>query len=126
MAGLTGFIESQVVIGGRSLIPGSGRLFETLENGFEVIERYKAVKNTTNQTWTMPAFRGRGVIYLIDETNLATISVKIDNTNANNIALNVKPILAISQSPTTLYVSNSSTSTDGELVLVGFTDSTLT
>lgn len=125
MAGLNAFVEVSVRVGHRELIPGSGRLFESLENGFEVIERYKSVKNTTNQTWTMPSFRGRGPLFLIDETNLNTATVKINNTDANNIALNVKPFLAITQSPTTLYVSNSSTTTDAELVLVGCTDSSL-
>jgi len=130
MAGFNAFWDMSLICGGEDLVPGSGRLLSAQDTGFRVFARRTATANVTT-AWDLTelTFKGRGPLLLLSETNPdgdGNVTAKLDNVDANNVALNIKPGFLLTQVPTTINLINSHATLAEDIILVGWTDSGLT
>ena len=132
MAGSNAYLEHSVRVGHREMAPGSGRLLEAKETGFEIFERITAVKNATTTVTLANIFKtspGRGPIFIKSETKPdgdGNVTMKINNADANNYPIKIKPIIMLCEVPTDFRFINASTTTDEDMIIYGYTDSSLT
>lgn len=122
----SGYADLTIVHDGRQVY--RGRLFDAVENAWAKVDQKVAVKNTTT-AWTMPAFKGRGPLLVVSRTKPngdGSVTVKLNSTEAANVALNIKPCLLLTQAPTTLNLINASTTTDEDIEIYALTKSDLT